>query len=145
MSGEHEPNRPEGLHDHVQSFPLRNFTDLLRIIAKKPCFYLAPDQNRHCRSIRELSSFITGFEMGQYVKDNISVLAEFNFWICHRYGQPGASWYVTLLERAGGDEVAAFDLFFGHFEEYLKEREAIGAEAIKTRFLEMIKKLSGEA
>jgi len=121
-----------------------NFTDLLRIIGKRPGLHLAPDKDGYCDSIRELYSFILGFEMAQVVDDDTSVLNAFTFWVCHHYGVPDGSrnWHGHILERAGGDDAAAFRLFFELFEEYLKDREAVGPEAIQARFIAMLEELN---
>ena len=71
-----------------ESFPLNNFTDVLRMIGKKPAFYLAADHRGNCRSLRELQSFISGYEMAQGVQGDTSVLGEFTFWVCHRHRRP---------------------------------------------------------
>jgi len=125
--------------------PFDKFTDLLRAIGKKPGFYLAPDKCGRCESIRALKNFVLGLQMSQWTKDD-GVLAEFTFWVCHHYGVPDGAmdWYGHILERAEWDEVAAFRLFFEHFEEYLKDRETIGAEGIKARFTAMLQQNTDE-
>ena len=129
--------------NNMETFPLRNFTDLLRMIGKRPGFYLAPDRSGDCKSIRDLCSFINGFQAAKHLKDDTSVLNEFTIWVCHHYGVPDGArnWYGHILERAGEDEAAAFQLFFEHFEDYLKEREKIGPGAIKARFIAMLEEL----
>lgn len=118
---------------------MQTFTDLLHSIGKKPGLYLGSANS----SITHLKTLITGFQCGQRLHDDTSVLDSFTFWVCHHYGVPDGArdWSGHLLERAGGDEAAAFRLFFQHFDEYLKERETIGAEAIKARFITMLEQM----
>ena len=115
------------------------FTDLLHQIGKKPGLYLGSAN----RSITNLDTFITGFQCGQAWNYDTSVLDSFTYWVCHHYQVPDGAmnWSGHLLQRAGGDEAAAFRLFFVHFDEYLKERETIGPEAIKARFISMLEQM----
>ncbi|HUA64675.1 MAG TPA: hypothetical protein VME24_02435 [Alphaproteobacteria bacterium] len=114
-----------------------DFLNILRHVGKKPAFYLTPKSDGNSKSISHLRTFIVGIQVGQHLKHDTSVLEGFTEWVCHRYGVPmGArDWSGHILERAGGDEAAAFQLFFEHFEEFLQEREQIGYEAIRQRYL----------
>lgn len=122
----------------AESHPLDTFTDVLRVVGKKPGMYLTPNRRGDCRSLSSLHSFILGFEMAQFIKGDSGVLGEFTFWVCHRHGVVSGSWYSQILERTGWDEEAAFRLFFEYFKEYLSERDQIGPEAIKARFMALI-------
>jgi hypothetical protein len=119
-----------------------DFTQFLRKVGEKPGFYLAPDSSGQSKSISHLKTFITGIQVGQHLKTDIGALDGFTEWVCHRYGIAMSSigWSGLILKRAGGDEAAAFQLFFVHLEEYLREREQIGCEAIKARYLEVEQK-----
>jgi hypothetical protein len=124
----------------MPSYTIESFTDFLRGLGRRPGFYLAPDKAGGCESISHLRSFITGFQVGQHLKDDSSILGHFTFWVCHRYGvsDGGMDWSGHILERADGDEAVAFRLFFELFEQYLEEREKIGPEAIQARFVAML-------
>ena len=77
---------------------MQTFTDLLRCVGKKPGIYLgAADQ-----SVTHLKTFITGFQCGQHLQNDTSVLDSFTFWVCHHYHVPDGSrdWSGYLLERA---------------------------------------------
>ena len=71
------------------------------------------------------------------------VLDAFTFWICHRYRVPegGLDGLGRILEHAGYDETAAFDIFFELYEEYVRDRERLGYEEIKARYLAMVREL----
>jgi hypothetical protein len=114
-----------------------DFLNTLRHIGKKPGFYLTPKNDGNSKSISHLRTFIVGVQVGQHLKHDTSVLDGFTEWVCHRYSVPmGArDWSGHILERVSGDEVAAFQLFFEHFEEYLQERDRIGADAIRERYI----------
>ena len=120
-----------------------NFTDFLRIVGKKPGFYLTGDEHGYCRSISQLRTFIVGIQVGQHLRYDATALDGFTEWVCHRYrvSVGGRDWSGHILEQAGGDEVAAFQLFFEHFEEFLQERERIGTEAIKDRYVALMKEI----
>ncbi len=81
----------------------------------------------------ELQSFIIGVQVGRECGKDPMALDVFNVWVHWRYGVRGLdlSWSSLILKRAGGDEEAAFKLFFRYLEEYLVEREQLGAEGIK--------------
>lgn len=57
----------------------------------------------------------------------------------HHYHEGGSRhWRQIIREHAGGDDALAFRRFFEHLEEYLSERERIGADAIKARYIASI-------
>jgi hypothetical protein len=118
---------------------MEDFKDFLRILGKKPGFYLSPGPSGSSKSISHLRTFLNGIQVGQHLKHDPSVLDAFTFWICIRYQiTMGASdGFGHILERVGGDDAAAFDLFFELFEEYLQERQRIGYEEMKARYLAM--------
>ena len=120
-----------------------DFIEILRVVGKKPAFYLTPKKDGDSKSISHLRTFICGIQVGQHLKHDTSILDSFTFWVCHHYGVPDGArdWSGHLLKQAGGDESEAFRLFFQHFEEYVKERETIGAEAIKARFIMMLERI----
>jgi hypothetical protein len=113
-----------------------NFTDFLRSVGKKSGFYLTPDKHGRCGSISHLRTFIIGIQTGQHLKYDATALDAFTEWVCHRYHAPmsGRDWSGHILEQAGGDEAVAFQMFFELFEEFSKERERIGSEAIRARY-----------
>jgi len=115
--------------------PSDKFIDMLRAVGEKPGFYLCPDRQGNCKSLSHLWTFIVGMQVGQTVEFDHVALDGFNEWVCFKYQTPasGMGWPGRILERAGNDETAAFQLFFEEFEEFLKERESIGTEAIKLR------------
>ncbi len=115
---------------------VNNFTDTLRAVGKKPGFYLCPDRQGNSKSLSHLRTFILGMEVGQTVEFDHAALDGFTEWICLKYQVPmsGMDGLGRILERAGHDETAGFKLFFEEFEEFLKERESIGTEAIKLRY-----------
>jgi hypothetical protein len=92
---------------------MENFKDFLRVVGKKPAFYLSPDLSGNCKSISHLRTFLTGVQVGQHLQVD-HVLDAFTFWVCHRYQIPmgGLDGIGYILEHAGGDEATAFDLFF---------------------------------
>jgi hypothetical protein len=108
-----------------------SFVDHLRIISQKPGFYLGQP------SLSHLFAFIVGFQTGKRCPDDTSVLDSFEFWIYHHYGESGSRhWQQIIRDHAGGDDAVAFRRFFAHLEEYLIERERIGADAIKARYMQ---------
>jgi hypothetical protein len=66
-------------------------------------------------------------------RDDFNVLDVFDQWILWRHGVPNLSTnsFGYILHHANGDEKKAYRLFFEYLEEYLAEREKIGAEGIK--------------
>jgi hypothetical protein len=116
---------------------MEHFIDHLRAIGRKPSFYLGQP------SLSHLFSFIVGFQTGKLCPDDGGALDSFEFWIYHRYGESGSRhWQQIIRDHAGGDDTVAFRRFFEHLEEYLAERERIGADAIKARYMQT---LTGEA
>jgi hypothetical protein len=123
---------------------ITSFADILRKVADRPALNLAPDEDGGCESLRSLFSFILGYEMGRSFHEyDTSILKDFTAWVCHRYGvdEGPRNWYGHILERAGGDEVAAFQLFRRHFEEYLRDLETVGPSEIRARYAAMLKQL----
>jgi hypothetical protein len=124
------PNKPAG--------PL-NLLELLRAIGKKPGMYIG-----NCHSIWHLKTFIVGFQSGSIgrgpYQEGDLILDSFTFWVCTRFGIPDGAmdWSGHIWRHCGEDDEAAFRMFFELFEEYIKEREQVGPEAIKARFLEML-------
>src|SRR4051812_10277382 len=112
------------------------FTDFLRVVGKKPGFYLTGDHG-HCASISHLRTFIIGIQVGQHLKYDATALDGFTEWVCHRSRKimSGQDWSGLILEQAGGDEEAAFQMFFQLFEEFSKERERIGSGGIRAQYL----------
>ncbi len=49
-------------------------------------------------------------------------------------------WAGHIGRHCGEDDVAAFRLFFELLEEYVRDREQLGADAIKARYMEMEQK-----
>jgi hypothetical protein len=47
-------------------------------------------------------------------------------------------WAGHLWRQCGEDDVAAFTLFFELLEEYVRDREQLGAAGIKARFMQML-------
>ena len=107
------------------------YVENLRAIGQKPGFYLGQP------SLSHLFAFIVGFQSGKLCPDDTSALDSFEFWIYHRYGESGSRhWQQIIHEHADGDDAVAFRRFFEHLEEYLAERERIGADAIKARHMQ---------
>lgn len=71
------------------------------------------------------------------------ILDAFTFWVCTRFGvADGAmNWAGHIWSHCGEDNEAAFHRFFELLEEYVKERERLGPEAIKKQFILMIDKI----
>ena len=113
-----------------------SFLDWLRAIGAKPGMWLGRP------SISHLQTFIVGYQVGHSCKDDTMVLDGFEFWVYHRYRHGGSMhWAQVILEQTGGDETAAFRLFFDHFEEFLRERERVGTPALKARFMTMVEEM----
>jgi hypothetical protein len=68
------------------------------------------------------------------------VLDSLTFWVCTRFGVPGGpmDWAGCLWRQSGENDEAAFRLFFELLDEYVRDREQLGPEIIKTRFLQML-------
>jgi hypothetical protein len=113
---------------------MENFIDHLRAIGRKPQLYLGRGP-----SLSHLFMYIVGFQSGKLSPDDTSALDSFEFWVYHHYRASGSThWSSIILEHADGDEALAFRRFFEHLEEYLSERERIGADAIKARYIASI-------
>ena len=109
------------------------FVDKLRDIGQKPGLYLGQSP-----SLSHLFSFIVGFQSGRMCSDDTSVLDSFEFWVYHHYSETGSRhWQQIIRQHAGGDDALAFRRFFEHLEEYLAERERIGSDAIKARYMQI--------
>jgi hypothetical protein len=125
-----------------------NFKDFLRMVGKKPAFYLSPYRGGNCKSIRHLKTFLNGVQVGQrrQLQDDEGVLDAFSIWVCLRYQESeGARDGLShILEHAGGDEEVAFNMFFGLLEEYFEERERLGHDEIMARYLAMEQRASPE-
>jgi len=106
------------------------FVEILRSLAKRPAFYLA----RSPATLDQLQTFICGASVGNRYGQGLSALDAFDEWVLWRHGVPDLSdggWPRLILKRAGDDEAAAFQLFFNYLEEYLVERDRIGADGIR--------------
>ena len=92
----------------------------------------------HGPSIRHLQSFLTGYNLGQTSPDDSGLLDGFTAWVCTYYGVPEGAmcWSGHLSQQAGGDERAAFDLFFQHLGPYLDDVASIGVVGIRARLTE---------
>jgi hypothetical protein len=123
------------------------FIDFLRIVGKKPGFFLSPDANGHCKSLSHLRTFLAGIEIGQQLQDDQRVLDAFTFWVCHRYQVPmgGLDGFGHILNRVAYNEPQAFEIFFELLEEYLQERERVGYDEIKARYLSQSEKFLQKA
>ena len=116
--------------------------ELLRAIGKRPSFYLGdPARNRF--SIWHLQSFLSGYQCGSRhdaVRKGDDGLDVLTFWVCTRFGVPDGSmtWSGHLWRQSGEDDEVAFRLFFELFEEYVRDREQLGADDIKARFMRMM-------
>lgn len=123
-----------------------NLLELLRAIQKRPAMYIG-DQSRNRYSIWHLTSFITGFQSGSIgrgpYQEGDSVLDAFTFWVCTRFGIPDGAmdWAGHIWRQCGEDDEAAFRKFFELLEEYIKDRERLGPEEIKSRFMQMMDKI----
>jgi hypothetical protein len=75
------------------------------------------------------------------------VLDALTFWVCKRYGVPDGpmDWAGHLWRQSGEDDEAAFRLFFELLEDYVRDREQLGPEVIKARFLQMLEQRKGQA
>lgn len=116
--------------------------ELLRAIGKRPAMFLAAPGRRPF-SIWHLKSFLVGYECGRLdgqARDGDDILDSLTFWVCTRYNVPdGAmSWAGHLWRQSGEDDEAAFRLFFELLEDYVRERQQLGADTLKSRFMEML-------
>ena len=100
-----------------------NIFGLLDAVEKRHPFYL------HERSLKELDSFLAGFECASSVseqeRESIKQLNGLNDWVAKQlgFGNSTSGWCNMILERAGSDE-KAFDLFFELLDKYRKETGA---------------------
>lgn len=123
-----------------------NLLELLRAIRKRPAMYLS-QQPQNGYSIWQLTTFITGFQSGSIGRkphqEGDLILDAFTFWVCARFGVAGGAmgWAGHIWRHCGEDNEAAFHRFFELLEEYVKERERLGSEAIKNRFMQMMNKI----
>jgi hypothetical protein len=122
-----------------------NLLELLRAIGKRPGMYLVDPSRKHV-SIWHLQNFIVGFQSGSmgrgpYQEGDLALDA-FTFWVCTRFDVPDGAmnWAGHIWRHCGEDSEVAFHKFFELLEEYIKEREQHGPEAIKNRFMQMIDK-----
>jgi hypothetical protein len=119
--------------------------ELLRAIGKKPGMYIGGPRRP---SIWHLDSFIVGYQSGALRQPGLEgddVLDAFLFWVCTRFNVPDGpmNWAGHIWRHCGEDDEAAFKMFFELLEEYVKDREQLGPEAIKARFIEMLQKRRG--
>ncbi|SRR5260221_9585363 len=117
--------------------------EILRAIGKRPTMYLVDPTRNRC-SIWHLQSFLVGFQSGRRErKEGDDILDEFLFWVCTRYrvADGAMNWAGHLWVQCGKDEEAAFHLFFELLEEYLIDREQLGPDVLKARFMQMLDEL----
>jgi hypothetical protein len=122
--------------------------ELLRAVGKRPGLYIG-GLSPNSFSIWHLWSFLSGYQCGgrhHPVLDGDDILDGLTFWVCTRFGVPDGSmnWACHLWRQSGENDEAAFRLFFELLEEYVKDRELLGTETIKVRFMEMLEKQSGK-
>lgn len=120
--------------------------DLLRHVGKKPGFYISGFPSGSV-SILHLRSFLVGYQCGRgQPAEGDDILDAMTYWVCARYGVPysSADWSGILWQQCGKDDEAAFGLFFVLLEEYVRDRERLGAEGIKSRYMEIIKQKKPE-
>jgi hypothetical protein len=106
--------------------------------------YIGDFPKNRC-SIWHLRSFIVGYQSGSigggsHQENNI--LDAFIFWVCTRFDVPDGAldWSGHIWRHCSEDDEAAFRLFFELLEAYVKDRELLGPEAIKARFMEMLER-----
>ena len=83
-------------------------------------------------SISHLETLVTGIHMGRGA-DVPGRMDAFEEWVLWRHPVPGfsANSFGLILKQAGGNEGHAFQLFFDYLEDYLAERQQIGADGIR--------------
>lgn len=105
------------------------------------------DLPRNRYSIWHLKSFIVGFQSGSIgrgpYQEGDLILDAFTFWICTRLGvSDGAmDWAGHIWRQCREDDEVAFRKFFELLDEYVKDREELGPEAIQNRFMQMMDKM----
>jgi hypothetical protein len=117
--------------------------EILRAIGKRPMMYIGDPIRNRC-SVWHLQSFVVGFQSGRFghVDDDDLILNGFDFWICTRYRiNLSANWPGLLWLQSGKDDEAAFRLFFELLDDYLRDRELLGPDVLKARFMQMIEEL----
>ena len=74
------------------------------------------------------------------------ILDSMTYWVCTRYGVPYSSmdWSGILWRQCDEDDEAAFCLFFELLEDYVRDREQLGAEGIKSRYIAMMAQKGSE-
>ena len=114
--------------------------ELIRAIGKKPGFYISGSLSGSV-SILHLRSFLVGHQCGRgQPAEGDDILDGMTYWVCARYGVPCSSmdWSGILWRQCGRDDQAAFRLFFELLEEYVRDRDQLGTDGIRTRFMEMM-------
>jgi hypothetical protein len=96
---------------------------------EKPALYLG----RAPATIAHLKTFITGVQVGCAGAGVPGAMDVFEEWVLWRHRVPGWSLdsFGYILKRAGDNEEKAFQLFFQYLEDYLIEREKLGADGIR--------------
>ena len=117
--------------------------ELLRNVGEKPGFYIGGPHKGY--SIWHLDTLITGYQHGRLGQPTVvgdDILDSMTIWVCTRYRiQSGSmSWASLLWQKCGEDDEAAFKLFFDLLEDYVSDRQNLGAEGIEKRYMQMIER-----
>lgn len=79
--------------------------------------------------ISRLWHFLNGVQMGMALSGNTKefvYLHEYKYWYMDNVAGAGTnSIFYHILEICGGDEQAAFDMYFREFEKYLKDYHGV--------------------
>lgn len=108
---------------------MKDLIKTLRSMAKRPAFYFG----RRPATLGHLESFFLGLQVGAKMGEDLKAFDAFEEWVLWRHGAPKLSTnsFGYILHHAAGDESRAFGLFFEYLEEFLLEREKIGAKGIR--------------
>jgi len=102
---------------------IKNFSDVLYQIEKRPGLFLGPK----AKNITRLSTYLNGFTFAMGIYKANDTLAE-NFYKLHDYTAKrfnkyptGLGWPALMLEHCNGDQEKAFELFYLILQDFKKE------------------------
>lgn len=110
-------------------------------IQKKPGLYF-----RHPRCLRDVQTFLTGFELGRAYSGAALSFGHFTRWVASTYrvrdGAMGG--FCLIFEHVGEDEQRAFEEFFRLLPDYIRDLQEIGPDGIHKRYLKVMGEIRGK-
>lgn len=110
----------------------KSFTEHLRGLKRRHGFHLKEPE------ISALYNYLRGWEDAIYDGTRSENINGFRYWLCCKYLLPDSqNWDTILLDLSDQDELRAFEMFFDELDDYLKDRDSIGDDAIRNRFVSL--------